>query len=243
MGYTQMNNTKTVAAWRRYSLFLAGMVIDSVGIAFITRAGLGTSPISGTPFVLSLITGVSMGVYTFIFNMIYLALEAILRKQFTKEQAIQILVSLFFSICVDVSLAIIPSQYGGPYLNSAVFLVIGCTLAALGISFEVMADAIMLPAEAFVRALSKKINANFGNVKVGFDVTLTAIAMVLALINFHKLNGVREGTIVDALLVGQLIKFFTKHLEFIKRAWLGISTEAEAAAEQPVKAEHVIAGE
>ncbi len=237
-----MDKTKTVAPWRRYSLFLTGMVIDSVGIAFITRAGLGTSPISGTPFVLSLITGVSMGVFTFICNMVYLTLEAILRKEFKKEQALQILVSLFFSVCVDVSLRIIPSQYGGPYLNSAIFLVIGCALAALGISFEVMADAIMLPAEAFVRALSKKLNAHFGNVKIGFDVTLTLIAMVLALINFHKLNGVREGTIVDALLVGQLIKVFTKHLSFIKDFWLGTSEE-EMEAVDMLAAEKVAVNE
>ena len=39
---------------RRYALFLTGVILSATGIAFITRAGLGTSPVSGLPFVLSL---------------------------------------------------------------------------------------------------------------------------------------------------------------------------------------------
>ena len=58
---------------RRYSMFFAGVPICAAGIALITRAGLGTSPISSIPFVLSLITPPTMGVYTFVFNMLFLA--------------------------------------------------------------------------------------------------------------------------------------------------------------------------
>ena len=57
---------------RRYALFLTGVILSATGIAFITRAGLGTSPVSGLPFVLSLITSISMGTYTFLFNMTFL---------------------------------------------------------------------------------------------------------------------------------------------------------------------------
>lgn len=32
---------------RRYTLFLTGVILSATGIAFITRAGLGTSPVSG----------------------------------------------------------------------------------------------------------------------------------------------------------------------------------------------------
>ena len=51
---------------RRYALFLTGVILSATGIAFITRAGLGTSPVSGLPFVLSLITSISMGTYVYI---------------------------------------------------------------------------------------------------------------------------------------------------------------------------------
>ena len=192
---------------KRYCLFLTGVILCATGIAFITRAGLGTSPVSGLPFVLSLVTPVSMGFFTFLFNMIFLICEALLRKRFSVEQA------FFFSFCIDKAMAIIPTRFGGPWGDSFVYLVIGCIIMSLGISFEVIADVIMLPAEAFVRALAKKTGFIFGNVKVGFDSTLTILAMILALICFHKLNGVREGTLINALVVGQLVKQWRRCIE------------------------------
>nr|WP_182433854.1 hypothetical protein [Clostridium sp. AM51-4] len=37
--------------------------------------------------------------------------------------------------------------------------------------------------------------------------------MILALICFHKLNGVREGTLINALVVGQLVKQWRRCIE------------------------------
>ena len=198
---------------KRYVVFLCGVICCGTGIAFVTRSGLGTSPVSGIPFILSLITPWSMGVYTFLFNMLLLLLEAALRKTFTLQQAIQIPLTFFFSFCIDAAMAVIPTQFGGPWVNSFVYLVIGCVVMAFGINLEVLADVSMLPAEAFVRALSNRLGMVFGNVKVGFDSTLTAIALVLALLAFHKLNGVREGTIFNALVVGQIVKLWKKVLQ------------------------------
>ena len=39
---------------RRYLIFLAGLFINSLGVSIITKADLGTSPISSIPYVLSL---------------------------------------------------------------------------------------------------------------------------------------------------------------------------------------------
>lgn len=208
---------------RRYTMFLTGVLICATGIAFITRAGLGTSPISSIPFVLSLITppNLTMGMFTFAFNMLFLVCEALLRRRFTWLQALQIPATLLFSFCIDRAMDIIPTQYGHAYHMSALYLVVGCLVMALGISLEVMADVIMLPGEAFVRALSQKLQKEFGNVKVCFDSSLTLIAAVIALFAFHKLNGVREGTLVSALAVGQIVKFYTRHLGGLKALWLG----------------------
>lgn len=193
---------------RRYLIFLLGVLVSATGIAFVTRAGLGTSPISSIPFVLSLITPLSMGVYTFSFNMLFLVGEILLTRRFTLRQFLQIPATILFGFCLDAALAVIPTRYGGPWLSSAVYLIIGCVVMALGIYLEVAADVIMLPCEAFVRALSRRIRKNFGNVKVFVDSSLTGIAAVLALLAFGTLNGVREGTVINALLVGQLVKLW-----------------------------------
>lgn len=198
-----MTRTET---FRRFTIFTAGVLVCAVGIAFITRAGLGTSPISSIPFVLSLITPVSMGAYTLAFNLFFLLCESLLIGRFGVAQALQIPVTVLFSLCVDGALSLIPSQYGGSWMASTVYLVVGCVVMSLGIYLEVLADIIMLPGEAFVRALSQRIGKEFGNVKVCFDSSLTAIAAVIAWWAFRHLNGVGIGTVLSALVVGQLVK-------------------------------------
>lgn len=196
--------------FRRFAVFTAGVLVCAMGIGFITRAGLGTSPISSLPFVLSLITPVSMGVYTLSFNLFFLLCESILVRRFTLAQVLQIPATLLFSLCVDGALRLIPSRYGGPLADSAVYLLLGCTVMSLGIYLEVLADIIMLPGEAFVRALSRRTGCGFGNVKVGFDSCLAAAAAIVALCAFGRLNGVGAGTAFSALAVGQLVKVWDR---------------------------------
>ena len=196
--------------FRRFAVFTAGVLVCAMGIGFITRAGLGTSPISSLPFVLSLITPVSMGVYTLSFNLFFLLCESLLTRRFTLAQVLQIPATLLFSLCVDGALRLIPSRYGGPLADSAVYLLVGCAVMSLGIYLEVLADIIMLPGEAFVRALSRRLGSGFGNVKVGFDSCLAAAAAIVALCAFGRLNGVGAGTAFSALAVGQLVKVWDR---------------------------------
>ena len=46
---------------------------------------------------------------------------------------------------------------------------------------------------------------------------MTVIAGILSFIFWGKLNGVREGTIIAALLVGFIARLFGKHLEFMRK--------------------------
>ena len=39
---------------KRYCIFMIGLFINSLGVSLITKANLGTSPISSIPYVLSL---------------------------------------------------------------------------------------------------------------------------------------------------------------------------------------------
>lgn len=203
--------------YRRFAVFAVGALVCAIGIGFITRAGLGTSPISSLPFVLSLITPVSMGVYTLSFNLLFLLCESLLTRRFTPAQALQVPATLLFSLCVDGALRLIPSRYGGPLTGSIVYLLLGCAIMSLGIYLEVLADIIMLPGEAFVRALSRRTGWGFGNVKVGFDSCLAVIAAIAALCAFGRLNGVGAGTAFSALAVGQLIKVWDRLYRRIRK--------------------------
>lgn len=102
------------------------------------------------------------------------------------------------------------------YLVKVIALLVGCMILGFGVYIEIVADVVMLPGESFVRAIVQTCNTNFGTTKIIFDSSMTIIAGVLSFAFWGKLNGVREGTIIAALLVGFIARLFGKHLGFIK---------------------------
>ena len=66
----------------------------------------------------------------------------------------------------------------------------------------------MLSGEAFVHAISQKKKKEFGWVKIGFDCTLMTLACITSLLLSGGVTGVREGTIIAALLVGIVARYF-----------------------------------
>ena len=104
----------------------------------------------------------------------------------------------------------------GAYGLKIIYLLIGCVILGFGVYMEVLANVAMLPGESFVRAVSTTWNTNFGNTKVAFDVSLSVIAAVLSFLFVHRLEGVREGTIIAALLVGFTARLLGRYLAFLK---------------------------
>ena len=57
-------STRVRSQIKRYLLLCVGLIIMSFGVGFSIQAGLGTSPISSLPYVLSLIAPLSVGTAT-----------------------------------------------------------------------------------------------------------------------------------------------------------------------------------
>ena len=53
--------------------------------------------------------------------------------------------------------------------------------------------------------------------KVCFDATLVATALVLSLLFFHRLQGLGVGTILSALAVGRIVNLYNRGLPLISR--------------------------
>ena len=45
------------------------------------------------------------------------------------------------------------------------------------------------------------------------DIGMSVIAAIICFVGLHRLVGVREGTIIAALLVGNLVKFYVRSLK------------------------------
>lgn len=202
---------------KRYLLFLVGLFINALGVSLVTKASLGTSPISSIPYVLSLNFPLTLGNFTILFSILLILLQLlILRKNFKWENILQIPVSIAFGYFIDLTMYLFFWVNPQNYVVKLLALLAGCIVLGFGVYMEVLADVVMLPGESFVRAIVQTWNTNFGTTKILFDSSMTVIAGVLSFFFFGKLNGVREGTIIAALLVGFIARLFGKHLEFLK---------------------------
>ena len=213
---------------KRYLIFLVGLFVNSLGVSLITKANLGTSPISSIPYVLSLNFPFTLGNFTIFFSIFLIVLQLIiLRKNFKLEYILQIPVSIIFGYFIDLTMILFAWVNPEAYIMKIVYLLIGCLILGVGVYMKVLADVVMLPGESFVRAIVLTWKTNFGTTKICFDVSMSVIAAVLSFIFAGSLAGVREGTVIAALLVGFIARLIGKKLAFLKDMIFPESVSAE----------------
>ena len=207
-------NKLPVYILKRYLLLLAGLSIMAFGVVFSIKASLGTSPISSVPFVVSLFTPLTVGTATITMHCVFILMQIlILRKDYHLIQLMQLPVAFFFGYLTDFGVWAVQGISCNTYWQQWIVCLIGILLVAVGVSFEVKAGVVVLAGEGVVLAVCKVLpKIKFGYMKVGFDVTLVVIACILSFVFTGHLQGVREGTVAAALLVGLIAKQLGKLL-------------------------------
>lgn len=198
---------------KRYCLFIISLFFSALGVAITKKAELGVSPISSVANVMSeKFTFLSLGTWLIIWNCVLIFGQIIiLRKEFKAIQLLQIPVSFLFGWFTDFGLWCVSSIPVNNYITRLILVIIGVVVLGFGIALSVLANVIMNSGEAFVKAVSDKLDKNFGNIKIIFDVLCVVLAVVLSLIFFKgSIVGTREGTVITAFLTGFVVKLFVK---------------------------------
>lgn len=201
----------------RYAVFIIGLYFLTLGVVLIIRSSLGTSPISSFSYVLSLNTPLTLGMATFILNMLLIAgqfwfLRGIGTRRDYMEIMMQIPFSLLFSAFLDINMYLFRDMTPESYAGALAFLAVGCLIQAFGVVLEIKPNVVAMSGEGFVKYAARRFGKDFGRVKVMVDVGLVLIAVVTSLAMTHSIIGVREGTLVAALGVGLLVSFINTRL-------------------------------
>lgn len=197
----------------RWLLFLFAIVVQSSGIALVVKSLLGTSPISSLPYVMSFVWPVTLGEATFAVNMIFILIQyLLLKKDFTKLHFCQIPGTLVFSLCIDAAMYAFSSVAPEMYLWKMGILLVGTALVALGLALQGIADVLMLAGDGMVYAIVNRFHWEFGKVKTINDVILVSLAAILSYGDLGVIEGVREGTVISAMITGVIARFFLRVL-------------------------------
>lgn len=208
-----MKNNKYSDLLFRYTLFIIGLFIASLGVAFSTKAGLGTSPVSSIPYSISLVNNLlSFGGWLNVLSICQITVQVILLKKQCNavEIAIQTILAFVYGYLTNFSCMLIRKITPASYAECFFYMILSCFILAFGIWLQFMGGVAMLPGEAMNRAIAQVTGKGYENVKITFDVLYIILSVIICLIFLGKLEGVREGSIIAAFLVGYIIKGYKK---------------------------------
>ena len=194
----------------RVVLYLVGLFFLATTICFMTRANIGIGPIGAVAYISSRISGQTIGVTQLIINLLFILVQIIwLGKTFEKFQYFQVLSSVIFSIFINLIMAATVSL---DYTNLSLFmrfvvLIISIVCAAVGVSCLKIIRMAMLPADGLAYAISLKIKWPFGKVRVFLDCCWVSLTVIVSLAAFKKVEGINIGTVLSALLTGNITRF------------------------------------
>jgi uncharacterized protein len=212
---------------KRYLACAIGILASSAAIAHLTKSGLGTSQISSLPYVMSRIFPLSFGGTSFFMNAAFVLVQLILLRRANRRDGrldddalrvsrrgllVQIPLTFLFSITIDLMMWLFADLSPATYPARIALCAFGCVELGLGISLQIASGVAILPADALVHLVSRRTGRDFGALKTAFDLTLVASATVLSLACLHRVEGIREGTLISALAVGTISRFFLSRI-------------------------------
>ncbi len=191
----------------RCFILALGMCIAALGIALITNADMGTTPITSLPLAVHAIHPLSVGGYTIVLNAVFVMLEkVILGPNFSRANILQLPPVFLFGFFIDMWMHLTGGIHLLPYMERLLILFAGIVTLSFGILLQVACNLVVQPGEGIVLALAFRTHRNFGNLKVMVDAGMVATAALLGLLCLGHIVGIREGTLLSASLTGFCIR-------------------------------------
>jgi uncharacterized protein len=195
---------------RRWVTYVAGIYVLTFGLSLAIRAGIGISPQSSLTRTMTLVyKPLSQGTYNFMLELFMLFLTYLVaRKDFRLKNFASLIPALVLASCLDLNLMLTRSIVLQEYFPKLALLLVADALLAFGLFLMIRANLVLMPIDMFVNTLFKRTGLRWGDIKTSFDCTLLVIS---AVIGFAFLGGpkfIREGTFMNAILVGQYIKLY-----------------------------------
>lgn len=148
------------------------------------------------------------------------------------------------------------------YLVQFGYMLVSLVIIGIGVFMYLLPKWIPMPAEGLAGAISEVSGKSFGDCKTIVDVSMIVIATILQIIflgGFKSFVGIefvdkfgnevhtmciREGTVISAIFVGQIVKFLFKKLgpkatDLITPKYIKEAAAAEASAEETKENDNV----
>ena len=198
---------------QKVGMYMLGLFILAFGVALSINSRLGVSPVNSIAYIVGRIFDNDPGRWTTAMFVLFMLIQiAILRKNFKPFHIIQIIFAAFFGLFLDLTLWMQGGFQIPTYFGQLAMLIASIVFIAAGLVLIISAKIVALPPEALCLTIADKIGAKFHNVKIIVDSSLVLIAIALSLLFLGGIDGIREGTVLSAILIGKVIPPIRKAL-------------------------------
>ncbi|MCD7767661.1 MAG: DUF6198 family protein [Oscillospiraceae bacterium] len=192
---------------RRTARFLVGVCISAVGVAFASKSGLGTTPLSLPAYVLSQVFPLSIGEFLILQHSAFLLAQAILlRRAFRLSSLLQLPLAIVYEKATDLALWCMDGFSADIYAVRLLLCGVGIVVTGCGVCLMVKAKVLVLAGEGLTLAIAQRTGHEFGNVKIAVDCGLVLFSAMLSFSLLGRITGIREGTVASAVLVGMVVR-------------------------------------
>lgn len=195
----------------RFVLYLAGLAILSVGVVLNTKTGLGVSAINSVPFVISQLSGYTLGVMTVVVYMVHILIQVVLLKKFTLQMLLQVPFSVLFGAYVNLFNDSLDFMAEG-IVWQILLLLVAVVLTSLGAYLSVAMNIVPNAPDAMAKTVGEKLGKDYGYGKNVVDIICVIISCAIGLIFGGRIIGIGIGSVAAALLIGRGIKLWGKVL-------------------------------
>lgn len=195
----------------RVGVYCLGLLLLAFGVAVSVNSNLGVSPVNSLPYVISKILNIPLGSCVTVVFCSYIVLQIlILRREFQPVNLLQILFSTLFGYFVDFAKLVLGDFAIPTYAGKLVMLAVSIVLIALGILLYMDAQLVPMPMEGLTASIAKKQGKPFPTMKTIVDCVVVGTGIVLCFVFLGVLDGIREGTVITAVVTGKIIAWMRK---------------------------------
>lgn len=208
---------------RNVSVFVIGTIVSAWGTVIATDSDLGVTPSASLPYVINLWSGVSLGLVTFLMQMVFFVMSFLImgKKNYKLVFLLTIPTLIIYSLFCDLFMNLESVK-----LNSIgeewIVIIIATAVHALGISLQLASNLSMVPLDMFANHVSVRYRLNYGMVKMAIDIAVVVIAVAVSFAAFQTTKGVGWGTAFAAIAVGLIVSGLTYlYIKFGFYDWVG----------------------
>ena len=197
----------------RIVIYTAGLFIMAFGAALAVNSNLGISPVNSVPYALSLILDMPLGTCATLFFSICIALQIVILRRRTKPIIVlQMVFATIYGWFLNFAKGFLGNWALPGYFGRFGMQLTGIIIVAFGIFLLVEMRLTPMPTEGLCVTLADVTGIPFPKMKVMEDLAMVSIAALLSIMFLHGIYGIREGTVLNALIAGRIIGVFKRRL-------------------------------